>query len=118
MNILTHISIKNKLLLNVIVPILTVVIISAIVIIGHIDKKNEYENFNAIVQLDSKISLLVHETQKERGVTAGYLGSKGEKFSDKLPTQREHTDRSIKELQEYIKNSNVEKNFLIKLIAP
>ncbi len=107
MGLLTRISIKNKLFLNVVVPITTIVVMATIVISGHIDKKSEYENFNTIVQLDSKISLLVHETQKERGITAGYLGSKGKHFGDKLPIQRANTDKHIADLKEYIKNSNV-----------
>jgi len=102
---LTHISIKNKLLLNVVVPITTIVVMATIVIIGHITTKNAYEEFDIIVKLDSKISLLVHETQKERGVTAGFLGSKGTKFISNLPIQRASTDAKIEELKTYLKVS-------------
>ena len=35
-----------------------------------------------------RISALVHETQKERGMTAGFLGSKGKKFASELPRHR------------------------------
>jgi len=35
-----------------------------------------------LVKLSQRISLLVHETQKERGATAGFLGSRGEKFAN------------------------------------
>jgi len=108
MSFLKLISIKNKLLLNVIIPIFAIIIMSIIVIIDHLDKKNQYGNFDTIIKLDAKISLLVHETQKERGVTAGFLGSKGTKFTNKLPIQRDNTDTKIRELQEYIKSSGVE----------
>jgi len=105
MNILTQISIKNKLLLNVIIPIATIIVMATIVIIGHITTKNKYENFDKIVELDAKISLLVHETQKERGVTAGFLGSKGKKFVSNLPAQRKSTDSKIQDLKTYLKDS-------------
>ena len=39
-------------------------------------------------QLDKKLAKLLHETQKERGMTAGYIGSKGKKFSDALKKQK------------------------------
>ena len=105
MKLLTHISIKNKLLLNVIVPIITIIVMATIVIIGHITTKNEYEAFDKIVQLDSKVSLLIHETQKERGLTAGFLGSNGKKFVSNLPIQRAGTDAKIQDLKDYLKES-------------
>jgi len=39
-------------------------------------------------QLNKKLALLVHETQKERGMTAGYIGSKGKKFVTALKEQK------------------------------
>ena len=107
MNFLTLISIKKKLFLNVVIPIATIIIIALIIILEHSEKRSEYANFDTIVQLDSMISLLLHETQKERGITAGYLGSKGKKFTNKLPNQRVITDKRIKEFKEYLKNSQV-----------
>ncbi len=54
-----------------------------------------------VVVFSTKIGALVHETQKERGMTAGFLGSKGKKFKDKLPKQRELTNNRIKELSSF-----------------
>jgi len=116
MNLLTQVSIKNKLLLNVVIPITTIIVMAIIVIIGHITTKNKYEDFDKIVQLDAKISLLVHETQKERGVTAGFLGSKGKKFVSNLPTQRENTDNKIQDLKAYLQDSGI-KNLLLPATA-
>ena len=52
--------------------------------------------------LSQKLSLLIHETQKERGASAGFLGSKGTKFVEILPKQRISTDSRDKELNAYI----------------
>ena len=52
--------------------------------------------------LSQKLSLLIHETQKERGASAGFLGSKGTKFVDILPKQRLLTNDRNKELSAYI----------------
>ncbi|MEM9347789.1 MAG: methyl-accepting chemotaxis protein [Planctomycetota bacterium] len=51
-----------------------------------------------MAQLAGKISALVHETQKERGMTAGYLGSEGANFSTELIEQRKLVDEKHKGL--------------------
>ncbi len=65
------------------------------------DEINKLETF---VNLSSTISLLVHETQKERGASAGYLGSKGTKFVQKLPKQRLLTDKKLSHYKTFIQN--------------
>jgi PAS domain S-box-containing protein len=54
------------------------------------------------INLATKISQLIHSTQKERGMSSGYLASQGEKFSDTLVLQRKLTDKKVKELYKYI----------------
>jgi methyl-accepting chemotaxis protein len=44
---------------------------------------------------------LAHELQKERGMSAGFLSSKGEKFRQELTSQREKVDASLKKFQEF-----------------
>jgi methyl-accepting chemotaxis protein len=107
MQFLKYISIKNKLLLNVIVPIVTILVMASLVISDHLEKQEQYANFDTIVKLDVKISAMVHETQKERGATAGYLGSAGKKFKKRLLKQQQETDEKVAELYAYIKESGV-----------
>ena len=45
----------------------------------------------------------MHESQKERGMTAGFLGSHGKKFGDTLPTQRAATDAKATALHAEVK---------------
>ncbi len=108
MEFLKYISIKNKLLLNVILPTITMIIMASFAISNHISLKSQYKDYNAIVQLDTAISSLVHEAQKERGMTAGFLGSKGKKFAQTLPSQQENTQQKEQLLQTYLKESDVE----------
>ncbi|MEO2083566.1 MAG: nitrate- and nitrite sensing domain-containing protein, partial [Desulfurobacteriaceae bacterium] len=62
------------------------------------------------VLLSTRISAVVHELQKERGRTAGFLGSGGETFSKELKEQRRETDRKIAELE-----SILNKEYLMSL---
>ena len=48
-----------------------------------------------VVRLAPTISGLVHELQKERGTSAGFLGSKGTKFVADLQARRADTDRAL-----------------------
>ena len=62
---------------------------------------SNYEEFVNIrelkvgVNLSLKASDIVHELQKERGLTAGFLASNGEKFKRELNSQRDNSDKKI-----------------------
>jgi len=47
------------------------------------------------VDVAVSVSALVHESQKERGMTAGFLGSDGKNFSKTLPNQRKEFDDKL-----------------------
>jgi len=113
MNFLKNIKIKNKLAISVFVPLFTILIMASLVIKDHYIAKNTYENLNTIIELNVKISKLIHETQKERGATAGFVGSKGKEFKEKLPNQRKNTNTKIKELKYFLEKSNI-KELLVK----
>jgi methyl-accepting chemotaxis protein len=107
MEFLKHISIKNKLLINVILPTLTMIIMATFAISTSITKKSKYSDYDIIIKLDTTVSALVHETQKERGATAAFLGSKGTKFIQRLPKQQVLTDGKIEALQTFIKKNEI-----------
>ena len=54
------------------------------------------------VVLSTKISLVIHELQKERGTSAGFLGSKGKSFGENLKKQRDLSDSKIQELYAFL----------------
>ena len=97
-------TIKYKLNL-----ILALVVGFSVIVLGLTVKSawQELESISRAQELNKmsqKLSLLIHETQKERGASAGYIGSKGKKFATILPTQRSATDSRYEELQSYIKS--------------
>jgi methyl-accepting chemotaxis protein len=63
---------------------------------------------HSIIQLSVKMSAVLHELQKERGASAGFLGSGGKEFADILPIQQRTTDEKIKELREFCKGCTLE----------
>ena len=65
-------------------------------------QKARLEQTATLVGLSEKLSLFIHETQKERGMSAGFIGSAGKKFGDTLPKQRGLSDETLKGLNHYI----------------
>ena len=74
---------------------------------------NSYQLVNNNSLLAEKVIVIellsewVHESQKERGMTAGYLGSKGQKFADKIIQQRQLFDTKHKALQDFVFQSHI-----------
>ena len=62
--------------------------------------RSEAAGMLQIAETSVAISALVHELQKERGLSAGYLGSQGQNFASELPTQRSTTDSRIEILKD------------------
>ena len=58
----------------------------------------DMQRVGRLADLAPTVSALVHELQKERGRSAGFIGSKGELFADVLPGQRQETDKTLKAL--------------------
>ncbi len=82
---------------------MSILILSFLLIQGNLKTLNKEEAVKRGVILSTKISLLVHQLQKERGRTAGFFGSNGEKFKSELFEQRKLTDKAIQELSKYLK---------------
>lgn len=60
-----------------------------------LEKRSTVHEMEKIEQLSSMANVfsnLVHELQKERGTSAGFLASKGDAFGDKVIEQRKNTD--------------------------
>ena len=102
-----NLSIRTKLLALVLIPFATIIVLSFNIILKDVKEAKNMDEVHSIVMLSSKISAFVHETQKERGMTAGFVGSNGVKFKDKLPLQRNQTNIRLGELDAFISEYNI-----------
>ncbi|MBF0615009.1 MAG: hypothetical protein G8237_12480 [Magnetococcales bacterium] len=92
MRYLESLPFRVKLMLIWLVPMIGVF---WFVLFGVFEKLTLIENMelvNKISHLTEQTSLLIHEIQKERGMSSGFLGSGGHDFSEELLSQRELTD--------------------------
>ena len=103
---LSKLSIKQKLILIMLIPLFVVILLAAKLAVDSFSTSRNLQSLDKVVVLSVKIGDLVHETQKERGMTAGFLGSNGEKFKTELPAQRLIVDEKFKELNSFLTTFN------------
>ena len=103
-----NLSMKWKIGLIVFFPLAGFLVTSGQNITNHYRDLNSYKSILRLSILSDTIGGLVHELQKERGMSAGYLGSKGSKFGTKLEGQRRLTDEKHQALQDYLKDIKIE----------
>ncbi len=101
---LNNSKISTKLRYLIALPLVALLFLTAILLKDNYNESNAMDKLNNAVELSVSITALVHETQKERGATAGFLGSGGKKFADKLPAQRKLTDSKIAQFKSKIES--------------
>ncbi|WP_052566680.1 methyl-accepting chemotaxis protein [Candidatus Magnetobacterium casense] len=92
---------RNKLIIILILPLLSLSYLSISEVLSKYKVARQMGAMQGMSELAVKISALVHELQKERGASAGFLGSKGAKFGPELKEQYTTTDKKLKELEAF-----------------
>lgn len=96
-------SLKSRLLLIATVPI------TVMLVLGLSGAWKKYADYQSRVQAETLVGLVVdlgetaHELQKERGMSSGFLNSKGSKFAENLMAQRKTSDAAITRLTDSIR---------------
>ncbi len=98
-------SINNKLIILSLLSVVTILIYGIIFSINNYKTYKNSQQTIQIVNLSVHLGNVIHEIQKERGASAGFLSSKGTKFSNTLRQQRKMTDDKITELTNYLASS-------------
>ena len=107
LSFINNLSIRCKLLTLVIPPLIGFIFFAGHDFIRTYNEKIALEKMLIFCNSAATGSFLVHELQKERGASAGYLSSKGEKFKDIMLKQRLLTDQKNKELQDFINSTSL-----------
>ncbi|ATX78552.1 Methyl-accepting chemotaxis protein [Mariprofundus aestuarium] len=99
-----NLGINTKLSMLLGLPMLGILILAIMMASSKWDEVDRLHLLEASSVLNVKVGNLMHEMQKERSASAGFLASKGAKFSSILRSQRTETDRALEELNEYADN--------------
>ncbi len=95
-------TIRFRIALLGILPLLLALYFMVGNLITGYDEYQQMDKLNTAMQLAGHVSAHVHETQKERGLTAALMGSGGKNFVAELAQQRDATDKRRTTLNEFI----------------
>lgn len=105
---LTDMSFKQKIIALLTLPILGFLWLSVSAISKGLETTSEMSSLNQLTRLSVVYSELVHELQKERGMTAGFIGSQGTKFVSELRAQRTSADNRRNQRTEYWQSAGID----------
>ena len=91
---LRDIRIRNRVMLLLAVPVVGVLVLGSMLVNQRANQVADAEELTDVLRLAPALSALVHEMQKERGLSAGFISSNGKKFASEIPGQRSATDGS------------------------
>ncbi len=88
-------SFRLKLAVLLLVPLAAVALLGGFGVWVRYDRAQEMSGVNRLVDLSREVGSVVHDLQKERGRTAGYLGFRGSQFGPELAVQQATTDEQL-----------------------
>ncbi|MCP4323130.1 MAG: methyl-accepting chemotaxis protein, partial [Alteromonadales bacterium] len=101
---INDLSIRCKLFGLTLFPLLGFICFAGYNFIQTYQDKNTLEDMLILTDSASVSALLVHELQKERGASAGFLSSKGTKFQQAIKKHRQTTNEKREALQTFIQS--------------
>ncbi len=104
MKLIKNISFTKKINVSFITIAVIIIFISVYFTIEKYKLYSEMNKLNKLSGVTLKISSLVHELQKERGYSSGFLSSEKSEFKNELHEQKEKTDIEETEYFKTVKN--------------
>ncbi|MCE9664038.1 nitrate- and nitrite sensing domain-containing protein [Halomonas sp. M5N1S17] len=93
-----------KFLLSLLLPLLALAWFAGSGVLERQRLAANMADLEEMTHIAQRAGNLVHELQRERGMTAGFLSSNGNNFRDGLPDQRQATDARLETFQRYLNN--------------
>lgn len=105
---LERLKISTKMFLLAFIPLSALFVLSFFVVLESHKSYEQAQMLENGIFLSDKISLVIHELQKERGASSGFLGSRDEVFARKLKDQRDLSDAQITNLKTFLQTFALE----------
>ncbi|WP_313276634.1 methyl-accepting chemotaxis protein [Kosakonia cowanii] len=97
-----RISMKSKLLLALLPLLFALIWLAASGIMSRVETGQQMHTIISLTTLAKEAGSVIHELQKERGLSAGYIGSKGQQFNNELSTQYPVSTKALTQLTELL----------------
>ena len=113
--IINNTTLRIKILLIVGPLFLVLIVLFSFWFIEEYNRITDAKNIITGVDLSIKSNEIVHNLQKERGLSQGYIASSGEKFREELASVRKDTDQTYQIFIEFVdKNQGLIKGLKIE----
>ena len=90
----------------VMIPVVLLILVIGTDIVRSLDAQSDASYTVDLGNLLEKTSAVIHEMQKERGMSAGFISSKGANFATALPRQRQLLDSKLAEFNEFLSENS------------
>lgn len=110
-NYLDNLNIRNKLIIFLIIPVLTILYFSISGIYLKFEEQQNASKSHEFISISLQLDDLIHELQKERGLSAGFVGSAGKLNGQELREQRQLTDEKLKIFSLELASKDPEKSY-------
>lgn len=97
-----RLSMKSKLLLALLPLLFALIWLATSGIASRVETGQQMRTIMTLTTLAKNAGSVIHELQKERGLSAGYLGSKGQQFSNELSAQYPLSTKTITQLTDVL----------------
>lgn len=99
MKILNNMGFRRKFFIMMILPVIGLLYYAVGDIMRQQKELRETRELSELIYVIKGLSSIVHETQKERGMTSGFIGSSGSLYADELIEQRKKSDEEFQKLE-------------------
>jgi len=97
-------SLRSKIVLILVIPTISMFYFSSKFMYENYTKQKNAIEIKEHIQIIKQLSALIHELQKERGLSAAYLGKETKDTKNALINQRQITDKIIEQYKEFYLN--------------
>ena len=104
---LQNTPIGQRIALALALPIIGLLFFALWVLSGYQRMADDTRNLSEMVELVPAVSALVYELQQERGISAGFVGSGGRTFTDKLAPRQAATDQKQQALMRSLESVRI-----------
>ncbi len=105
---LTNLPIRQKFAVIIIPLIVIILAFDYLQVRYHYLDYSDSVRLNKAITVGIEINHVVHEIQKERSISSGFLANQGESFGVKLNKQRERTDSTLQQYYNELKNGELD----------
>jgi methyl-accepting chemotaxis protein len=91
-------SIRQRLTLLLVVPLASLLFFGGSIVSERYRQSREMDDVGRLVQITVRAAELLHHTQRERGLSAGFMGAQGDSatvFRQQLVAERQQTDAAV-----------------------